>query len=51
MVRLLGQGLADEAVTKRPGGPRTAQRMAADLLEMLGAPSRFQASAPWREAG
>ncbi|MFH8477050.1 LuxR C-terminal-related transcriptional regulator [Streptomyces sp. NPDC018000] len=45
-LRLLGQGLTDEAVAKRLGvSPRTARRMAADLLEALGARSRFQAGA------
>ncbi|GAA1446416.1 helix-turn-helix domain-containing protein [Nocardiopsis tropica] len=46
VLRLLGQGLTDEAVAKRLGvSPRTARRMAADLLELLGARSRFQAGA------
>ncbi|MGW2088306.1 helix-turn-helix domain-containing protein [Streptomyces sp. NPDC001880] len=46
VLRLLGQGLTDEAVAKRLGvSPRTARRMAADLLDMLGARSRFQAGA------
>ncbi|MFJ3904456.1 helix-turn-helix domain-containing protein [Streptomyces sp. NPDC090025] len=41
---LLGQGLTDEAVAKRLGvSPRTARRIAADLMELLGARSRFQA--------
>ncbi|MEV3932947.1 MULTISPECIES: LuxR family transcriptional regulator [unclassified Streptomyces] len=45
-LRLLGQGLTDEAVAKRLGvSPRTARRIAADLLEKLGARSRFQAGA------
>ncbi|MEV7414421.1 helix-turn-helix domain-containing protein [Streptomyces sp. NPDC089919] len=45
-LRLLGQGLTDEAVAKRLGvSPRTARRIAADLLELLGARSRFQAGA------
>lgn len=43
-LRLLGQGLTDEAISKRLGvSPRTARRMAADLMEQLGARSRFQA--------
>ncbi|WP_030241219.1 helix-turn-helix transcriptional regulator [Streptomyces sp. NRRL S-350] len=43
-LRMLGQGLTDEAVAKRLGvSPRTARRIAADLMELLGARSRFQA--------
>ncbi|MFD0149134.1 LuxR C-terminal-related transcriptional regulator [Streptomyces sp. NPDC055721] len=43
-LRLLGQGLTDDAVAKRLGvSPRTARRIAADLMEKLGARSRFQA--------
>jgi DNA-binding CsgD family transcriptional regulator/sugar-specific transcriptional regulator TrmB len=43
-LRLLGQGLTDEAISKRLGvSPRTARRIAADLMEHLGARSRFQA--------
>ncbi|MFG3347499.1 helix-turn-helix transcriptional regulator [Streptomyces sp. NPDC048018] len=43
-LHLLGQGLTDEAVAKRLGvSPRTARRIAADLMELLGARSRFQA--------
>lgn len=45
-LRLLGQGLTDEAVAKRLGvSSRTARRIAADLLEALDARSRFQAGA------
>ncbi|WP_181009379.1 helix-turn-helix transcriptional regulator [Streptomyces sp. SM11] len=45
-LRMLGQGLTDEAVAKRLGvSPRTARRIAADLMELLGARSRFQAGA------
>ncbi|CAM3714620.1 hypothetical protein GCM10009799_02040 [Nocardiopsis rhodophaea] len=45
-LRLLSQGLTDEAVANRLGvSPRTARRIAADLLEKLGARSRFQAGA------
>ncbi|CAM5651448.1 helix-turn-helix transcriptional regulator [Streptomyces pilosus] len=41
---LLSQGLTDEAIAKRLGvSPRTARRIAADLMEALGARSRFQA--------
>ncbi|MEU6882048.1 helix-turn-helix transcriptional regulator [Streptomyces sp. NPDC046712] len=43
-LRLLGQGLTDEAIAKRLGvSPRTARRIAADVMELLGAKSRFQA--------
>lgn len=43
-LRLLGQGLTDEVVAKRLGvSPRTARRIAADLMELFGARSRFQA--------
>ncbi|MEU4890958.1 helix-turn-helix domain-containing protein [Streptomyces sp. NPDC044780] len=45
-IRLLGQGLTDEAIAKRLGvSPRTARRIAADLMEKMGARSRFQAGA------
>ncbi|MFE9456346.1 helix-turn-helix domain-containing protein [Streptomyces californicus] len=45
-LRLLGQGLTDDAVAKRLGvSPRTARRIAADLMEKLGARSRLQAGA------
>ncbi|MER5480876.1 helix-turn-helix domain-containing protein [Streptomyces sp. NPDC002734] len=56
-LRLLGQGLTDEAVAKRLGvSARTARRIAADLLEKLDARSRFQAGAKavakgWLTAG
>ncbi|WP_327348935.1 LuxR C-terminal-related transcriptional regulator [Streptomyces europaeiscabiei] len=41
---LLSQGLTDEAIAKRLGvSPRTARRIAAELMEALGAKSRFQA--------
>ncbi len=43
---MLAQGLTDEAVAKRLGvSPRPARRIAADLMEKLGARSRFQAGA------
>ncbi|GAA2770665.1 helix-turn-helix transcriptional regulator [Streptomyces showdoensis] len=46
LLRLMGQGLTDEAVCKKLGvGLRTARRMIADLLERLGARSRFEAGA------
>jgi DNA-binding CsgD family transcriptional regulator/sugar-specific transcriptional regulator TrmB len=41
---LLAQGLTDEAIAKRLGvSPRTARRLAADLMERLDARSRFEA--------
>ena len=41
---LLAQGHTDEAIAKRLGvSPRTARRIAADLLQRLNARSRFQA--------
>ncbi|MEV6796559.1 LuxR C-terminal-related transcriptional regulator [Streptomyces sp. NPDC051320] len=44
MLQLLGQGLTDEAIAKRLGvSSRTARRIAAELMEALGARSRFQA--------
>lgn len=46
VLRLLGQGLTDEAVAKRLGiSCRTAARIAADLLDRLDARSRFEAGA------
>ncbi|WP_031225569.1 helix-turn-helix transcriptional regulator [Streptomyces roseochromogenus] len=43
-LRLLASGLTDEAMAKRLGvSPRTARRIAADLMERLEARSRFQA--------
>ncbi|MHA6758490.1 helix-turn-helix transcriptional regulator [Streptacidiphilus sp. PAMC 29251] len=43
-MRLLAQGLTDEAIAKRLGvSPRTARRIAAELLNDLEAHSRFQA--------
>lgn len=43
-LKLLAQGCTDEAIAKRLGiSPRTARRIAADLLERLDARSRFQA--------
>ncbi|MGK5549351.1 LuxR C-terminal-related transcriptional regulator [Streptomyces sp. URMC 127] len=43
-LRLLGHGFTDEAIAKRLGvSPRTARRIAADIMELLGARSRFQA--------
>jgi DNA-binding CsgD family transcriptional regulator len=44
VLRLLAAGLTDEAVAKRIGcSPRTARRIASQLMERLGAQSRFQA--------
>ncbi|GGO92408.1 helix-turn-helix transcriptional regulator [Wenjunlia tyrosinilytica] len=46
VLRLLAQGLTDEATAHRLGvAPRTARRIAAELMERLGARSRFQAGA------
>ncbi|MET7301754.1 helix-turn-helix transcriptional regulator [Embleya sp. NPDC005575] len=46
ILRLLGQGLTDEAIAKRLGvSARTARRFAADLMNLLGARSRFEAGA------
>jgi DNA-binding NarL/FixJ family response regulator len=43
---LLGEGLTDEAIAGRLGiSPRSARRIAGDLMEKLGARSRFQAGA------
>lgn len=43
-LHLLGQGFTDVAVAKRLGvSPRTARRIAADLMEKLQSRSRFQA--------
>ncbi|MFD7098112.1 helix-turn-helix transcriptional regulator [Streptomyces xanthophaeus] len=45
-LHLLLQGLTDEAIAKRLGvSPRTARRIAAELMDALGARSRFQAGA------
>lgn len=46
LLRLLAQGLTDDLVSRRLGvSVRTMRRIAADLLERLGARSRFQAGA------
>ncbi|MFE5584405.1 LuxR C-terminal-related transcriptional regulator [Kitasatospora sp. NPDC056531] len=43
VVRLLSQGLTDEAIAKRLAvSARTARRQATDLMEQLGARSRFE---------
>ncbi|GHG06224.1 helix-turn-helix domain-containing protein [Streptomyces filamentosus] len=45
-LHLLAQGHTDETIAKHLGvSPRTARRIAADLMERLGARSRFQAGA------
>ena len=44
ILQLLANGLTDEAIAKRLGvSPRTARRIAADLMKRLRARSRFQA--------
>lgn len=44
VLQLLADGHTDEAIAKRLGvSPRTARRLAADLMDRLGARSRFQA--------
>lgn len=44
VLRLLARGLTDEAIAKRLAvSPRTARRLAADLMERLEARSRFEA--------
>ncbi|GAA4997848.1 helix-turn-helix domain-containing protein [Yinghuangia aomiensis] len=44
VLRLLGRGLTDDAIAHRLGvSGRTARRIAADLMDALGARSRFQA--------
>lgn len=44
LLRLLGEGLTDEAAAGRLGfSPRSARRMMADLMERLDARSRFEA--------
>lgn len=46
LLRLMGQGLTDEAACKKLGvGVRTLRRMIADLMERLDAHSRFEAGA------
>ncbi|GAA3017099.1 LuxR C-terminal-related transcriptional regulator [Streptosporangium longisporum] len=52
LLRLLAQGLTDEAVSKKLGiGLRTHRRMVADLMDRLGARSRFEAGAKAAEKG
>lgn len=51
-VRLLADGFTDDAIAKRLGvSPRTARRIASDLIERLDARSRFQAGAHAAERG
>ncbi|MGW1772028.1 LuxR C-terminal-related transcriptional regulator [Streptomyces sp. NPDC002104] len=52
LLRLMGQGLTDEAVCKKLGlGLRTVRRMIAEIMERLGARSRFEAGAKAVELG
>ncbi|MET8624763.1 helix-turn-helix transcriptional regulator, partial [Kitasatospora sp. NPDC004669] len=49
---LLADGHTDDAIAKRLGvSPRTARRIATDLMERLSARSRFQAGALAAKAG
>jgi hypothetical protein len=49
---LLGQGIKDETAARRLGlGVRTYRRRVAELMEALGAESRFQAGVQARELG
>ncbi|MBW5485264.1 helix-turn-helix domain-containing protein [Streptomyces bambusae] len=44
VVQMLAEGMTDESIAKRLGvSPRTARRIAADLMERLDARSRFEA--------
>ncbi|MEU4408102.1 helix-turn-helix transcriptional regulator [Streptosporangium sp. NPDC023963] len=52
LLRLLAQGLTDEAASKKLGiGLRTHRRMVADLMDRLGARSRFEAGVKATEKG
>jgi DNA-binding CsgD family transcriptional regulator len=52
LLRLLAQGLTDEATSKKLGiGLRTHRRMVADLMDRLGARSRFEAGVKAVEKG
>ncbi|MEV0238273.1 helix-turn-helix transcriptional regulator [Nonomuraea sp. NPDC050786] len=52
LLRLLAQGLTDECVSKKLGiGLRTHRRIVADLMERLGARSRFEAGVRAMERG
>lgn len=52
LLRLLGQGFTDEAASKKLGiGLRTHRRMVADLMDRLGARSRFEAGVKAVEKG
>ncbi|AUG77696.1 Erythropoiesis-stimulating protein [Kitasatospora sp. MMS16-BH015] len=52
VIRLLAEGLTDDAIAKRLGvSPRTSRRLATDLMERLGARSRFEAGARAAQQG
>lgn len=52
LLRLLGEGLTDEAAANRLGvSQRTARRMMSDLMTLLGARSRFEAGRRAAERG
>jgi DNA-binding CsgD family transcriptional regulator len=52
VLRLLGEGLKDEAIARRLGmSLRKARRHIADIMDRLGADSRFQAGAAAAQAG
>lgn len=52
VLRLMGEGLTDEAAARRLGlSVRTYRRRVAELMVLLGAGSRFQAGARARELG
>ncbi|HEY7142692.1 MAG TPA: helix-turn-helix domain-containing protein [Streptosporangiaceae bacterium] len=52
VVRLLAQGYTDEIISRKLGvSPRTAGRLASDLMSKLGARSRFQAGVRAAERG
>ncbi|WP_213453306.1 helix-turn-helix transcriptional regulator [Rhizomonospora bruguierae] len=52
LLRLLAAGLTDEAAAKRLGvSERTARRLMAELMERLGARSRFEAGLKAKQAG
>ncbi|GAA0306660.1 helix-turn-helix transcriptional regulator [Streptomyces polychromogenes] len=52
ILRMLGTGLKDEAIARRLGmSLRTARRHIADIMDRLGADSRFQAGAAASRAG
>ncbi|HZM75025.1 MAG TPA: LuxR C-terminal-related transcriptional regulator [Candidatus Limnocylindrales bacterium] len=52
LLRLLGSGLTDEAAARRLGvSERTARRMMSEIMERLGARSRFEAGLKATQAG